>query len=323
MLRMRVLAGEIYTQKVYAEYIMRQMFPTTAEGGYLDEHAAQRGIIRKSGIKARGRVTFVAEAAEHDGIVIPAGTELCTLNDGLRFFTDSDVIMAANASTVTAYVTAAEVGKKYNVNANTVEIIVTPVLGIKLVNNTTRFTGGVDRESDELLRQRVIESYVNVSTGANAAYYRGIAMSVEGVYSASAVGLVRGAGTVNVYACGRGSLLSSSKLAQVQALLDEGRELNVDVRAVDPTPVNINLYIRLHVEPGYVFSQVADEVWTAVTDYIDGLGIGKDVLLCNIGEVIYHVKGVSDYRFLENYGSDEVISDSEFAVSSNILVRES
>ena len=49
MIRLRVLAGEVYRERVYAEYIMRQMFPTTAEGEYLDAHAQQRGLSRKNG----------------------------------------------------------------------------------------------------------------------------------------------------------------------------------------------------------------------------------------------------------------------------------
>ena len=52
MLRLRTLAGEIFNERAYAEYILRQMFPTTAQGEYLDAHAAQRGLSRRAGTKA-------------------------------------------------------------------------------------------------------------------------------------------------------------------------------------------------------------------------------------------------------------------------------
>ena len=38
-IRMRVLGGEIYSALQNAEWLKRQMFPDTAEGDYLEEHA--------------------------------------------------------------------------------------------------------------------------------------------------------------------------------------------------------------------------------------------------------------------------------------------
>ena len=147
-------------------------------------------------------------------------------------------------------------------------------------------------------------------------------MSVDGVYSASVVGCARGAGTVDVYACGKGVPITDAKLAQIQELLSEARELNVDVRACHPTPVQINLYIRLTVRDGYYFDDVAENVRAAVTKYINELGIGHDIMLSNIGEIIYHVDGVLDYQFLESYGGNRIIDGSKYTVANSILVRD-
>lgn len=322
MLRLRVLAGEIYQERAYAEYIMRQMFPTTAVGEYLDAHAAQRGLSRKNGTRAVGVVTFYPVEEEHEAILIPAGTEVCTTQDLLRFTTDSDAVLATNAASVSVGATAQDIGSEYNILSGKIGIMVTPVLGIASVGNQAGFTGGTDDESDEELRKRITQSYVDISNGANAAYYRSIALSVDGVYSASAVGCSRGVGTVDVYACGRGSALPASKIAEIQALLDEKREVNVDVRACSPTAFNINLYIRLTVEDGYDFNTVASTVQTAVIDYINSLGIGNNLWLSDVGDVIYHIEGVSGYRFLENYGSDREIPPTHFAKAVSIIVRD-
>lgn len=322
MLRMQVLAGEIYKERAYADYIMRQMFPTTAEGAYLEEHAAQRGLSRKAGTKATGAVTFRTDAEEHGAILIPAGTTVCTTSDLLRFVTDEDVVLAAGASIVTASVTAVEVGAAYNIAPGKVGVIVTSVLGIDGVRNASYFSGGSDAESDDELRARIADSYANISNGTNAAYYRAAAMSVEGVHDASAVGRLRGAGTVDVYVRGDGTTLPAAKLDEVRSLLQSARELNVDVQVHSPTAVSVNLYIRLRVEDGYDFSEVAERVRSAVTSYINHLGIGGDVLLSNVGDVIYHIKGVSDYRFAETYGSDMTIRDTEYASARSILVGE-
>lgn len=322
MLRLRVLAGEIYQERAYAEYILRQMFPTTAQGEYLDAHASQRGLTRKNGTRAVGAVTFYPVEEEHEAILIPAGTEVCTTDDLLRFTTDNDAVLQENAGSVSVSATAQEIGSAYNILSGKIGIMVTPVLGIALVGNQAGFTGGTDDESDEELRKRVTESYVNISNGANAAYYCSIALSVDGVYSASAVGCARGVGTVDVYACGRGSALPAATITEIQSLLDEKREVNVDVRACNPTAVNINLYIRLTVADGYDFNAVAGMVQAAVRNYINGLGIGKDLWLSDVGDVIYHVEGVSGYRFLENYGSDREIPLTSYAKAVSIIVRD-
>lgn len=322
MIRLRVLAGEIYRERVYAEYIMRQMFPATATGEYLDAHAAQRGLSRKNATAATGEVTFTTDAEEHGDILIPEGTQVCTIDDQLRFVIDSDTVLSASAQSVNADAHAAQAGAAYNIIAGKIGILVTPIPGISTVSNSAGFTGGSDAESDELLRERIIDSYRNIANGANAAYYRSVALSVDGVYAASAVGCARGVGTVDVYASARGAALSADKIAEIQSLLDEKREVNVDVRAVAATALNVNLYIRLVVLEGYDFDTVAANVHTAVEDYVNGLGIGTDLRLSKIGEVIYHIEGVADYKFLESYGSDREIPSDRFAKANNIYVRD-
>lgn len=322
MIRLKVLAGEIYQQRVYAEYVLRQMFPSTATGEYLDMHAAERGLTRKQATKARGSVSFYPAEETHGDILIPAGTVVSTGTDALRCVTDESVTLTSNAVSVDAAVTAANEGAAYNVRSGTLTVLVTPVLGIGSVSNGAALAGGTDAESDDELRARVIDSYVNISNGANAAYYRSIAMTVDGVRYASVIGCERGAGTVNVYVLGDGAQVTNAQLNEVQSLLNTGRELNVDVRACRPTQISVNLYIRLRVEPGYVFSAVSEQVRQAVTDFVNTLGIGRDVLLSEVGEVIYHIKGVSDYKFLESYGSDCTISASQFAHANHITVSE-
>lgn len=322
MIRLRVLAGEIYQEQANAEYIKRQLFPMTAEGAYLDLHAAERGLIRRAATTAHGKVLFYPEEEAHGDILIPAGTVVATYTDMRRFVIDGDAVLHSGDSSVLVDVTAEAPGAAYNARGGTITIIVTPVLGIGRVYNGSVFTDGSDEESDDDLRARVIDSYVNISNGANAAYYRRLALSVEGVYSASVVGLGRGNGTVDVYISARGDEVAPAVKTRVQELLNEYRELNTDVLVRDPEEIEINLYIQLSVVPGYSFSAVSDRVKSAIRYYIAGLGLGQDVLLSKIGEVIYHIEGVAGYRFVESYGSDTLIPDNSYPVAGTIVVRE-
>lgn len=322
MLRLRVLAGEIYNERAYADYIMRQMFPTTAVGEYLDAHALQRGLQRKNATFATGTLSFSVTAEEHDDILIPAGTVVCIKDSLLRYITDSDAILRDGALSVVVPATAEQAGSAYNIIGGKFGIMVTPVLGIEEVRNNIRFSGGTDTESDELLRERVLDSYRNISNSVNAAYYHSVAMSVDGVYSAAVVGCGHGTGTVDVYLSAHGSAVSQDVLSEVQAKLNEARELNVSVGVYRATAMSVNLYIRLTVEDGYDFDTVAAEVHTAVTQYINDLGVGKNLWLSDVGEIIYHIKGVAGYKFLETYGSDREIPPSRYAIAGTILVRD-
>ena len=62
-------------------------------------------------------------------------------------------------------------------------------------------------ETDDELRKRIRDTYINTSNGTNAAYYEQLALTVDGVAKASAVGKARGVGTVNVYVTGAGCII--------------------------------------------------------------------------------------------------------------------
>jgi hypothetical protein len=46
------------------------------------------------------------------------------------------------------------------------------------------------------------------------------------------------------------------------------------------------------------------------------------MLLSNVGEVIYHIEGVADYKFLETYGSDREVPLNRYAKANTITVRD-
>lgn len=52
--RMYALAAQVYGLYVQAEWVVRQAFPQTAQGEYLDQHAQLRGLTRKPAVQAEG-----------------------------------------------------------------------------------------------------------------------------------------------------------------------------------------------------------------------------------------------------------------------------
>lgn len=324
MIRLKVLAGEVFNTSVAAEFIKTQMFPMSATGYYLDKHATERGLTRKEAQKAKGEVKFILNTPIETDIVIPKGTVVSTAtDDAKRFETDSAVTLIAGNTYVTAKVTAVAGGADYNVLENTVVIMVTPPQGVGAVTNSKAFTGGVDSETDEELRSRILDSYRDISNGTNAAYYKRLAQSVPGVYSASVISRARGAGTIDVCIKGKGdSSLSSTHVVKVQQLLDENRELNVDIMVKFAIPVSAGFSIYMAVEDGYSFDDVSEAVTKKVKNYIDMLEIGEPALLCDLGDIIYHTTGVKNYSFRDAYCADVYPTQAQYCKYNGIDIRQ-
>ena len=123
-IRMRVLAGEVFSLQTEYEYVKRQIFPDTAQGEYLDRHAAQRGLSRRSAVPASGEVKFCLEAAHDYDIVIPQGTVVSTRGeDAQRFATVEEVTLTSGRLAVTCTAEALQAGADGNVNADAIKVI--------------------------------------------------------------------------------------------------------------------------------------------------------------------------------------------------------
>lgn len=204
-IRLKVLAGELFSACTNLDWLKRQVFPQTAQGVQLDYHAQQRGIQRKSAVRSQGTLEFSREAALLYDVTIPEGT-VCAVSqeEGLRFVTTRKGILKAGDFSVSVPAASEEGGAQANAAAETIKVLVTPPPGVTAVTNRDAFTGGADGESDEELRERVLESCRNIPNGTNSAFYREFALQYEGVYSAAVSPRARGTGTVDVYVASRG-----------------------------------------------------------------------------------------------------------------------
>ncbi len=319
-IRLRVLAGELYSGEVNTEWLKRQMFASTAQGDYLDLHAKERGIARRGAAHAYGTVIFSVSEAPAGVVVIPKGTVVASVGSLLRFETILATAIYPGKTSATVTVKSVGQGKKYNVLSGSVSVIVNPPSGVDAVTNPNNFFGGCDRESDESLRKRVIESIKSPVNSTNCTYYKTMAESVTGVSSAGVVPKERGIGTVNVYVAADGSRASSETVGEVQKLLSQQREVNVDVLVKEATSARVNLYLRLEVAEGYDFNTVRDECVEALSSYIESQGVGGEVLLCKVGEILSHISGVKEFGFVPQLNSDFRASNSKFPVAGTISI---
>ena len=318
--RLYAAAAELQALDIQGEWVLDQSFPQTAQGVYLDYHAQMRGIARTEATKAVGTLRFSVEQAAATALTVAAGTVCMTANE-VRFQTTADAVLAAGELSVDVMAEALEPGRSGNAATGTIQILTACPVGITGCTNPAPFTGGSDQEDDESLRSRILESYQRLPNGANAAWYERTAMGHSGVAAARAVGRARGIGTVDVYIATEAGLPGAELLAEVQADLQERREIAVDVQAKAPAAVEIDVSAELAVREGAEFSTVKAAAEQALAGFFSGRRLGKAVLLAELGDLLYHVEGVENYR-LSVPTADLAADDTKLPVLGTVTITE-
>jgi len=295
--RMYALAAQIYALQVQGEWVRRQSFPQTAQGAYLDHHAAMRGLTRKPAARAQGMVRFSMDTAVSYTRAISMGTVVMT-EDGLRFKTTRTGLIGAGEMWVDTPVQAEEAGVVGNVPAGAVtRFAVAPVSAITCTNPEA-FSGGAEEEGDEALRDRVLESFRLLPNGANAAYYRQLVLSDGEVAKAVVIPRPRGVGSVDIVVSTHEGGLSYTAQQRLQKLLNEQREIAVDAKIKNPDLKRIKLEVEVAPAAGYEAQEVLDRVQMALEGFFTGELLGVSVPLVKLGSVIYGCEGVENYRIL-------------------------
>lgn len=317
-IRLRVLAGEIFSMTSEIEWLRKQMFPDTATGTQLDMHAQQRGVSRKKGRKASGLLVFRLDMPLEYDLVIPLGT-ICTVDDGsLNYVTKEQSVIYSGDTFAWVLCEAENSGDRYNIAADRVKTIVTYFsVGIR-INNASSFIGGTDDEDDDSLRKRIFESYREVSNGADAEYFRQIAESVEGVNSASVYVSPDTPGVIIAVIGGRGAVPSNDVKNETAALLSEKAPLGITVMTQNTAAVTVNVAVNISVKSGYDSSAVGSAVEDAVRDFFLDMRVGEEFTAAALGKRIIEVDGVKNYAFSGT--SDTSINRSSMAVLGTLTV---
>ena len=322
-IRMKVLAGEIFSLQNNIQWLKNQMFAQTAQGEQLDYLAAERGLNRKTALKSCGILKFMRETALDYDLEIPIGTVCATVGvEPIRVRTTAAAVLQAGELFVAVPAEAELGGAAQNTAAETVKIMVTPPAGITSVINEVAFVGGMDAESDEELRERLIDSYKNVSNGTNSAFYKAQVMSHDGIYSASVVAKERGVGTVDIYVAAKGGLPSEELLAEIQTEISQLRELNVDVLVKNAALVEIPVAVDVLVKTGFSFDEIKQLCIEKITEYFNTLKIGEPFLTAALGNAIFDVPGVENYYILSSVTTDRYVTAKQLAVRGSVQISE-
>lgn len=318
-IRLKVLAQQVALLYTQMEEVERQSFPQTSTGDALERHAECRGLTRKAAQSAEGVLQFARETAATSDITIAAGVICGTGQDPqLQVETTEDVVLPTGQTKVTVPARACTAGEVGNVAAGAICLMVSAAPGLTAVTNPSPFTGGADEENDDQLRERLLEAYRNIANGTNTAFYYDIAMSHPQVSSAAVLPRSRGRGTVDVAVyC---SSQTEQTIAELQAELDERREINVDVGVYAATESALDLTVSVAPQTGNEFALIAETCRQKAEDLILSLGVGEALLPARLTALLMQVDGVYNVQVTEPT-SDIQPADNEILRPGTITVE--
>lgn len=289
--RLWAAAAQVQALEAQADWVLAQSFPQTAAGEYLDRHAAVRGLKRQAAAKAVGTLTFTAATAQTGALTVPEGT-VCMTEGAVRFRTTELGTIPAGETSVTVAAEAVETG-----------------------------AGGLAEETDEALRVRVLDTFLRLPNGANAAWYELTACRHAGVTSAKAVGRARGIGTVDVYVSTPEGVPGQALLTELQTVFQKSREIAVDVQVKAPEAVEVNMTLTVKPAEGTAFEAAKAAVESELAGFFGGRLLGQSVKLAELYSRIYALDAVENCR-ITLPAADTEISATELPVLGTVSITE-
>jgi uncharacterized phage protein gp47/JayE len=312
----RAYAGACHLMYGFIDWVSRQCFPDTAEGEHLIRWCNRFGIFQTSAVYAAGAATFTGS----QNSVVAVGSKV-RRSDGVLFSTATDATIGAGGS-VSVAVTADEAGASGNTALGQTVTLVSPIAGVNTsATVSTAIVGGVDEETKESMRSRLIERLQNPPQGGARRDYEQWALAVAGVtrcwvFVPGESGVMPGFVKV-LFATDNasgGSIPDAAAVTALQTALDAKRPATATVQVSAPIAFPVNFTMQLWPS--------TDEVKAAVTAELKDLLIQKGgpngtIYLSHIHEAISSAEGEERHN-LTIPSADVTVPDGKVATLGTI-----
>ncbi|AGR57692.1 Phage FluMu protein gp47 [Salmonella bongori N268-08] len=300
----------------HQSWIVRQIFPDTADSEYLLLHARTRGLSKRAATTAEG-IALITGAV---GSTLSAGSTI--QGDDVSCTTLEDITLTANTGTVK--VRASLSGTAGNISAPVAAELVSAPAGINSRVTIQTLTGGTDEETDASLLARLLDIIRRPPAGGNRYDYRRWALECDGVTGAYVYPLRRGLGTVDIAITSAGSLPSESVRKATQAHIDDVRPVTAkDSLVLAPTQKTVDFDII--VTPDGILPDTAkQDVIATVKNAVARIEPGQPLIKSQIEMLISLITGIADRKIVTPADNVEALVDKthlEWLVCGNINVR--
>lgn len=310
--------------------LIKNIWPQWAYENLLDAHAENRGIIRKPAEFASGKLTVTGTA----GTKIVKGFKFSTEagdSPAIEFETLYEVIIPPEG-TITFDIKATVAGTSGNVSAGTITMQVAPIKGILSITNTAPTAGGIPEETDDELRQRVVEYDRNQGisfVGSNADYKRW-AMSVQGVGQAQVIEATDDSGLVTIVitdtAGNPGSTELCTKVNNYIMRPDTPQlrlaPVNAKLSVVAPSTLTVIIVATVYLKDGYLLETVKTACIENLKSYL--IQAEESVKYSRIIAILMDTEGVKDISNLTVNGgaSNVALQPGQIAILGTVTFNE-
>lgn len=286
---------------------MQVFFPEWSYSAYLDMLASGAGLMRKAATAATGLLQITGV----EGTVFPVGFRFCTPSTAIAPNVEFEALESAtidSSGETTIRVVCIETGTTGNVPANCVTLMSKPIGGVATITNENPITGGTETETDDSLRQRIIEKDRNNESsfvGCNADYKRW-AKEVDGVGSAIVVPewLGKGTGTVKLIimdANGQPATSSLTKAVYDHICAPENEDerlapIGAILTVATCSAVSINVAGEVILEDGATITAVMAAFEERLKVYFEEAKAEGSVRYTRVSSVLSETPGVLDYN---------------------------
>ncbi|MEG1653299.1 MAG: baseplate J/gp47 family protein [Hafnia sp.] len=271
----------------HQSWIVRQIFPDTADTEYLELHCRTRGISRKDSNTATGPINVTGEpgAKSAAGLIIKRDDKSYTTTQEVTIGSDGKAVVMAIASIP---------GAAGNTTIEMSGMLTTTPDGFDSTVVIGLMGGGTDKETDTELLSRLLELIRRPPAGGNKYDYKRWAMEVNGVSAAYVYPLRRGLGTVDIVITSADGLPSAEVIAKTQAYIDDVRPVTAKNSLVlAPTIKTFDMDIKVSLD-GITLEDVTKQIKATLNDYIGRLLPGQTFVVSQAEMLISLISGVSD-----------------------------
>lgn len=340
----RIIAYDRAIAEEEAEAIYYARFPNTASGTSLDRLCPFVGITRNPATPSQYEVTVTGTA----GYTVPYGFLVSTESE-VEFYNTQDTVIGENG-TCTIIVECTESGTMGNVAYTEITEIVNPDADIEEVAGAKVVTVAEDTESDHELRQRFKQAGQGLGS-CNQTAIESALIRVPNVASAKIIvnesdttdSAGRPPHSFTAYVTGGvgyeqqiAETIFDKKPIGIKTYGDISQEITDDggnthtIKFSRTSSVNVTVKVEIKATAEYEGTTGANEIKTNIQEYINGLGVGNEVIFTELYSCIYGVKGVKKVTSLQvstnggtSYTTDDIaINQYQTAVCADVIIEE-
>lgn len=275
----------------YQGWMVRQIFPDTADPDFLELHARTRNVFRKKPTASSG----TGNLSGVTGKVLPVGSQVRA--EGVSVTTTEACTIGADGTAVVP-VKSTATGAATNTTTTVVGTLVSPPEGINSTVTINPLTGGTDAESDDSLLARYLDILRKPPAGGNKYDYKRWALEVDGVTSAYVQPLRRGLGTVDVAITSNNDLPPQDLIDTVLAHIEDLRPVTAkDTLVLAPTKKTVDFVVQVRTS-GLTVEQVKPLVQSTITDFMNRLEPGQGLIVSQLETQISLISGITDRKIV-------------------------